>query len=296
MTDAAIKALIAQGVADALAEYEAHKSSGNGDDSHDSGSGRRTECATRDGLRRWNWYSTLATALLRAKSSFLHNDMENTKKDDDDKYYPRSELKKLEIEICNLKVKGTDVVSYTQCFQELALMCGRMFLKESDEVEKYICTFDDRQAKNKRKLDDNSRNNQNQQQPFKRQNVARAYTARHGEKKVYGGSKHLCPKYNYHHDGQCAPKCNNCKKAGHLAHDYRSPAATANKQRSPRVNQRVVTCFECGVQGDYKKDCPKLKNNNRGNQAGNGRATARAYAVGNARKTQTPMLLRVRSS
>ncbi|GJU43235.1 hypothetical protein Tco_1200501 [Tanacetum coccineum] len=54
------------------------------------------------------------------------------------KYCPRSEIKKLEIEIWNLKVKGTDVVSYTQHFQELALMCGRMFLEESDEVEKYV--------------------------------------------------------------------------------------------------------------------------------------------------------------
>ncbi|GJU64544.1 reverse transcriptase domain-containing protein [Tanacetum coccineum] len=54
------------------------------------------------------------------------------------KYYPRSEIKKLEIEIWNLNVKGINVVSYTQQFQELALMCGRMFLKESDEVEKYV--------------------------------------------------------------------------------------------------------------------------------------------------------------
>ncbi|GKF45957.1 hypothetical protein Tco_0135759, partial [Tanacetum coccineum] len=37
MTDVAIKALIAQGVATKLAEYEANKGSGNGDDSHDSG-------------------------------------------------------------------------------------------------------------------------------------------------------------------------------------------------------------------------------------------------------------------
>ncbi|GKB66077.1 hypothetical protein Tco_0927489, partial [Tanacetum coccineum] len=54
------------------------------------------------------------------------------------KYCPRSEIKKLEIEIWNLKVKGIDVVGYTQRFQELALMCGRMFLGESDEVEKYV--------------------------------------------------------------------------------------------------------------------------------------------------------------
>nr|GFB41089.1 reverse transcriptase domain-containing protein [Tanacetum cinerariifolium] len=45
-----------------------------------------------------------------------------------DKYCPRSEIKKLEIKIWNLNVKGTDAVSYTQCFQELALKCGRMFV------------------------------------------------------------------------------------------------------------------------------------------------------------------------
>ncbi|GJT66567.1 hypothetical protein Tco_1018047 [Tanacetum coccineum] len=49
MTDAQIKALIAQGVADALAEIEANKTSRNGDDSHDSGTGsRRTERAARE--------------------------------------------------------------------------------------------------------------------------------------------------------------------------------------------------------------------------------------------------------
>ncbi|GJR09562.1 putative reverse transcriptase domain-containing protein [Tanacetum coccineum] len=52
------------------------------------------------------------------------------------KYCSRGEIKKLEIELWNLKVKGTDVLSYNQRFQELALMCGRMFLEESDEVEK----------------------------------------------------------------------------------------------------------------------------------------------------------------
>ncbi|GJT53764.1 reverse transcriptase domain-containing protein [Tanacetum coccineum] len=55
-----------------------------------------------------------------------------------DKYCPRGEIKKLEIELWNLKVKGTDVMSYTLRFQELALMCGRMFHKESEEVEKYV--------------------------------------------------------------------------------------------------------------------------------------------------------------
>ncbi|GKD24154.1 hypothetical protein Tco_1230368 [Tanacetum coccineum] len=43
MTDAAIKQMIAQGVADALAEHEANKNSRNGNDSHDSGNGRRRQ-------------------------------------------------------------------------------------------------------------------------------------------------------------------------------------------------------------------------------------------------------------
>ncbi|GKE25470.1 putative reverse transcriptase domain-containing protein [Tanacetum coccineum] len=68
-------------------------------------------------------------------------------------------------------------------------------------MDQKIRTFADRQAENKRKLDDNSRNNQNQQQPFKRQNVTRAYTVGPEEKKVYKGSKPLFPKCKYHHDG-----------------------------------------------------------------------------------------------
>ncbi|GJX60720.1 putative reverse transcriptase domain-containing protein [Tanacetum coccineum] len=60
--------------------------------------------------------------------------------------------------------------------------------------------------------------------------------------------------------------------------------ATGNNQRAPGVIQRVVTGFEHGVQGHYKKDCPKLKNKNHGNQSRNGGATTRAYAVGNVRK------------
>ncbi|GKF02260.1 putative reverse transcriptase domain-containing protein, partial [Tanacetum coccineum] len=139
------------------------------------------------------------------------------------------------------------------------MMCGRMFPKESDEFR----TLVERQAENKRKFEDTSRNNQNQQQPFRRHNVARAYTAGPGEKKPYGGSKRLCPKCNYHYDGQCAPKCANCKRIGHLTRDYRSqPAAANNNQRAQGVNQRVLTCFECEAQGHFKSNCPKLRNIN----------------------------------
>ncbi|GJW04011.1 putative reverse transcriptase domain-containing protein [Tanacetum coccineum] len=42
-------------------------------------------------------------------------------------------------------------------------------------------------------------------------------------------------------------------------------------------------CYECGAQGHFKRNCPKLKNNDHDNQAGNNRALAKVYVVGNAR-------------
>ncbi|GJV60343.1 reverse transcriptase domain-containing protein [Tanacetum coccineum] len=132
------------------------------------------------------------------------------------KYCPRNEIKKIEAELWNLKVKGTDVVAYNQRFQELALLCDRMFPEETDKIERYvggmpdliyssvvaskpktmqeaiematelmdrrINTFAERQAENKRKFEDTPRNNQNQQ-PNKRQNTGRAYAAGNGDKK-----------------------------------------------------------------------------------------------------------------
>ncbi|GJV21530.1 putative reverse transcriptase domain-containing protein [Tanacetum coccineum] len=120
-------------------------------------------------------------------------------------------------------------------------------------MDQKICTLAERQAENKRKFDDTSRNNQNQQQPFKRHNVARAYTARPGEKKPYGGSKPLCPKCNYYHDGQLL--------------------LNAPIEKGLAILPGT---------GHFKSKCPKLKNKNQGNQAGNGNAVARAYAVGTA--------------
>ncbi|GKA83592.1 reverse transcriptase [Tanacetum coccineum] len=121
-------------------------------------------------------------------------------------------------------------------------------------------TLVERHAKNKRKLDHTSKNSQKQQQPNKRQNTGTAYNAGHGEKKHYDGSKLLCSKCNYHHDGPFAPKCHKCNRVGHLARDYRSStnANTANNQRGTRASQKA-TFYECGNQGHYRSDCPERK-------------------------------------
>ncbi|GJT56766.1 putative reverse transcriptase domain-containing protein [Tanacetum coccineum] len=167
-------------------------------------------------------------------------------------------------------------------------MCRRMFHEESEEVEKYVgglpdmirgnvmsyqpktmekaiefandqmdqkvLTITERQAEQKRKLEFNAGNNQGHQQQNKRQNTRRGYTAGPSEKREYTGSFPL----------SSGPNGNN------------------NNRGNFGTTQNAVTCYECGVQGHFKKDCPKLKNGNRGNQRGNGNAPAKVYVVGNA--------------
>nr|GFA43984.1 hypothetical protein [Tanacetum cinerariifolium] len=140
-----------------------------------------------------------------------------------DKYYPRGEIKKIEFEMWNLKVKGTDVVAYSQRFQELALI----------------------------KSDDTTQNNH--QQLNKRQNTGRAYAVGNGDRRAYEGPRPLCTKCNYHHDGPCAPKCHKGNRFGHLSRDCRNLLNV-----NTRANQRGKVCFECGAQGHFKKECPKL--------------------------------------
>ncbi|GJV20741.1 putative reverse transcriptase domain-containing protein, partial [Tanacetum coccineum] len=60
-----------------------------------------------------------------------------------DKYYPQGEIKKLEIELWNLKVKGNDVPAYTERFQELTLICNKFVANETKKVDKYISGLPD---------------------------------------------------------------------------------------------------------------------------------------------------------
>nr|GEY38660.1 hypothetical protein [Tanacetum cinerariifolium] len=169
-----------------------------------------------------------------------------------DKYCQRGKIKKLEIELWNLKVKGTDVLSYNQCFQELALIVMASKPKtmqdviefETELMDQKICTLTERQAENKRKLDNN---NQTQQEPPKKQSVAIAYTVGSGERKEYAGT-------------------------------LPSPAATNN--------QGNLTCYACGNQGHYMCDFLKLKNQNYGNQAGGTGARRMVHALGGGETNQ----------
>ncbi|GJY54505.1 reverse transcriptase domain-containing protein [Tanacetum coccineum] len=164
----------------------------------------------------------------------------------------------------------------------------RMFHEESEEVEKYVgglpnmiqgnvMSYQPKTMEKAIEFANGQMDQKGHQQQNKRHNTRRAYTAGPGEKREYTGSLPLCTKCNYHHKGPCAPRCNKCKKISHLARNCRSsgPNSNNNNRGNFRITQNAVTCYECGVQGHFKKDCPKLKNGNHGNQRGNGNAPAK---------------------
>ncbi|GKB53298.1 putative reverse transcriptase domain-containing protein [Tanacetum coccineum] len=161
-----------------------------------------------------------------------------------EKYCRQGEIKKLEIELWNLKVKGNDVPAglpdniYGNVKSARPKTLDETIELANDLMDQKLHTYAERQSDNKKKADDLSRNNHgHQQQPFKRQNVAKVYNMGTGKKKPYRGS---LPK--------AAPKGNGC--------------------------------FECGAPGHFKRDCPKLKNKDGGNR----NAQGWVYAVRNAEK------------
>ncbi|GJY46649.1 putative reverse transcriptase domain-containing protein [Tanacetum coccineum] len=167
-------------------------------------------------------------------------------------YYPRNEIQKIETELWNLTVKSNDLTAYNHRFQELTMLCTKMVPEEEDKVEKYIGGLPDniqgnviaaeptrlqdairvannlmdqklkgyaiKNAENKRRFDNNSRDNRQQQQPFKRQNingqnVVRVYTVGN----------------NVERKG-----CGNCKKLGHMTIDCRTAVAATLQRASTR--------------------------------------------------------------
>ncbi|GKA31052.1 putative reverse transcriptase domain-containing protein [Tanacetum coccineum] len=157
------------------------------------------------------------------------------------KYCPRGEIKKLEIELWNLKVKGTDVAElHFALLRELAL--NFLTIAERQVSKRDVWEFIRGTTKTRSRT------------------LRRAYTTGPGMKEgVHGIHCHCVTICNYPTIG---PMCSQ------VVHQVQEGSA--------------IWLVNVGVLGHLKRDCPKLKNKNHGNQGGNGNAPAKVYVVGNA--------------
>ncbi|GKD38356.1 putative reverse transcriptase domain-containing protein, partial [Tanacetum coccineum] len=192
-----------------------------------------------------------------------------------EEFCPRSVLQRLEQELYNLKLKGTDIDGYTNQFHELALLYPRMVEPEQVRVEQYI-----------RGLSKNIRGDVTSSRPAGIDEVVRmAYQLMgqiiqdktdevfEGEKRKDEGDR-VCPKCkNKKHVGDCW-KYGKCGKLGHKT------AACWS------LDKKDVTCFNCNEKGHRKRDCPKLKKNG---QSGNNRGAV--YKLGAVDAQQDPKVI-----
>ncbi|GJS28404.1 reverse transcriptase domain-containing protein [Tanacetum coccineum] len=159
MTDAQIKAPIAQGVANALAKRDADRIRNQV---------KYATCTLFGNALTW-WNSHVKTV---GHDAAYGMPWKTLMKMMTDKYCPRGDIKKLEIKIWNLKVKESDKVEkYVGGLPDMiqgSVMASKP-KKMQDAIEfaaelmdQKIHTLAERQAENKRKFEDTSRNNQNQ--------------------------------------------------------------------------------------------------------------------------------------
>nr|GEU30412.1 putative reverse transcriptase domain-containing protein [Tanacetum cinerariifolium] len=231
VTNAQLQALIDRGVATALAERDADRSR-NRDNNNDSGTGRRRQMSTEIA------YAMPWAALNRMITS---------------KYCPRDEIQKLELEFWNLKVKSLDLLNYNHRFYELALMCKRMFPEEAEKVKRYIGGLPDKIY--------------GSVMASKPQSMQEAieFATEMMDKKMLTHAEHQAEhklklddtSRNNQHQQKIGHWVCDCKNQPDAANNNNN---TNNNQRSQGANARGITCFECGVQGHYKSECPKLKN------------------------------------
>ncbi|GJZ91366.1 reverse transcriptase domain-containing protein [Tanacetum coccineum] len=142
----ALDQLVTQRVADALAAVEANQSSTQGDTSRtktttthvltknfivskveDGDRVKYVACIMLDGVLTW-WNSYVRSVGIDAANATPWSEFKQMLIK---KYCPRSEVQKMEAELWNSKVKGTNIIAYTQCFQEVALLCPEMVTPET---------------------------------------------------------------------------------------------------------------------------------------------------------------------
>nr|GEZ06772.1 putative reverse transcriptase domain-containing protein [Tanacetum cinerariifolium] len=150
------------------------------------------------------------------------------------KYCPRTEIKNMEDEFHNLSVKGNDLKTYVRRFQELAILCPNMNIR-------------------------NNRTNDFRQQNRKPATF-KSYAATPTENRGYTGNHPLCHRCTLHHTRPCTIRCRVYNKIGHLTKNCKNKGPATGSNLQP-----VSVIFHaCREKGHYQSQCSKTNINANG--------------------------------
>ncbi|XP_071695141.1 uncharacterized protein [Rutidosis leptorrhynchoides] len=137
-------------------------------------------------------------------------------------YCPYDETVKIEWELQNLKLVGTNLASYNKRIFELAFMCPHMVTPEHRKITLYVKGL-----------------TENIQSGVTTSNLRTIQEA-------VEMAGELMDQVEQHHSGECLKKCDKCKRSGHVAAECK---AGSNM------------CYGCGKEGHFRKDCPTASKN-----------------------------------
>ncbi|GJZ89568.1 putative reverse transcriptase domain-containing protein [Tanacetum coccineum] len=176
-------------------------------------------------------------------------------------------------------VKEYDIATYTQRFNELALMCPRMVEPKSMKIDAYIKGLSKNikgevtssgpanlseavrmvhklmeqkiPAKHEREMEENKRKWEN----FQSGNGSRGNTPTR--------QPPLCNHCFVHHTSPCTIQCHKCGKVGHKERYCKEKNVATGANAQP-----VWTCYDCGEQGHTRNHYPKKNKPQSGNASG----------------------------
>ncbi|GKA75865.1 hypothetical protein Tco_0782243 [Tanacetum coccineum] len=269
VTEAQLQALIDQGVAAAMAKqkqlesrqtptmFEKIESVFSISNCTASCQVKFATCTLQDDALTW-WNAHVKTTTPEAAHAMPWATL---KKMMTDKYCPRGEIKKIETEMM-FPEEVDKIEKYIGGLPDMILGSVKASKpKTMQEAIKFTTelmdekthAYAERQAEKKRKYDDLSKNNQNQQQQNKRQNTGQAYTAGNSDRKPYAGSKPLCSKCDYNHEGPCPPSFDAIIGMDWLA-KYQAVIVYAEKiVRIPWRNETLIIHSDGSNQGNVTR-------------------------------------------
>ncbi|GJZ55640.1 putative reverse transcriptase domain-containing protein [Tanacetum coccineum] len=228
--------------------------------------------ATLQGRALTWWNSQVATLGLDVVNGKSWTDMMKKMMEE---LCPDEEVQRLENKLRSLRLRDTNIVAYTQRFNELALLCPEAVPTEKKKVELYI-----------KGLLENIKGETTSSRPAVLNEAVRmAHTLM--EQKIQDKAKRVAENNKRKWESNNNQGGNNNNNRNNYRDNTRQHQYNNIRQGNGANRRPIVTVYELGRK-DTQNRCPKR------NDLQGGNATGRAYAIREAKKGQGPNVVAVK--